>query len=152
MEIHKADLIYFCSINGKAVGPDWKAGTVSSYIEHITALKQNTQESVWTTDPGGDSDILVYTCLNKQTNKQLFRGLNYHFQEKRGGFVKIYSNSSHSTQFWGSNMKQNPCLGVDFCIMTKMCLGVYFKTAVHTCVHLHISEWPPGTIAWIWVS
>ena len=49
-------------------------------------------------------------------------------------------------------LQTQPILGVkfeaksyfrgDFCIMTKMCL--YFKTVVPACVHLHISEWPPG--------
>ena len=36
------------------------------------------------------------------------------FQEKGGGFVKIYSNSLDSNLFRGSNLKQNPCFGVNF--------------------------------------
>ena len=56
-------------------------------------------------------------------------------------FVKIYSNFSNSNLFRESNLRQNPTKSLfmgDFCIMTEMYLGVYLKTVVHTCVHLHI--------------
>ena len=73
---------------------------------------------------------------------------NAMFQEKGGGFVKICSNSLDSTYLGGQiwdKIPQNPCLGGEFCILTKMCLGVYFKTFVHACVYLHIwVSGPPG--------
>ena len=69
---------------------------------------------------------------------------NAMFQGKGGGFVKICSNSLDSNLFRGSNLRQNLCLGGEFCIMTKMCLGVYFKTFVHACVHLQIWVPPPA--------
>ena len=64
------------------------------------------------------------------------------FQEKRGCFcenlIKFFRlKLTNGVKFEGK-IQQSPCLGVDFCIMTKMCLGVYIKTVVHTCVHLHI--------------
>ena len=37
-----------------------------------------------------------------------FRGLKFNFSGKRGGFVKIYSNSSDSDLLRGSNLRQNP--------------------------------------------
>ena len=41
---------------------------------------------------------------------------------------------------------KNPCLGGEFYIMTKMCLGVNFKTFVHAWVHLHVWVVPLGTM------
>ena len=76
-------------------------------------------------------------CSRTRKARNVFRGLTCHVSGKRGDFFKIYSNSLVSNLFRGSNLRQNPCLGGDFCILTKMCLGVYFKT-IHTCVHLYI--------------
>ena len=56
----------------------------------------------------------------------LHRVWNSIFQEKGVGFVKIYSNSSDSNQFRGSNLRQNPTKSLfrdDFCIMTKTFRG-----------------------------
>ena len=39
--------------------------------------------------------------------------------------------------------KSYKILGGDFRIMTKICLGVYFKTVAHAGVHLHIWALPP---------
>ena len=67
----------------------------------------------------GHSDMLVHTCVNKKNEwgvffcirmrhaGNTFRGLKCHFSGKRGGFVKIYSNSSDSDLFRRSNLKQN---------------------------------------------
>ena len=63
------------------------------------------------------------------------------------GFVKICSNSLDSNLFRGSNLRQNPCLGGEFCILTKMCLGVNLKTFVHACLHPCISECAPPRVS-----
>ena len=87
--------------------------------------------------------FLSRTCKARKT----FRVLKCHVSGKWGGFVKIYSNSLGSNLFRGSNLRQNippnPWLGV---IWTKMCVGVYFKTFVYACVHLHIWVAPLGKI------
>ena len=64
------------------------------------------------------------------------------FQEK--GVVLSKFAPLDSNLFRGSNLWQN--LGGEFCIWTKMCLGVYFKTFVHPSVHLHIWLAPPGIL------
>ena len=76
---------------------------------------------------------LVWTSHN--TGGVEFNTGVFAVQEKGGGFVKIYSNSIDSNLFRGSNLRQNPCLGGQLCILTKMSLGVHFKTFVHACVH-----------------
>ena len=57
-------------------------------------------------------------------------GSKMSFQEKGGGGVKIYSNSSNSNllrgQIW-DKFPQNLCLEGDFCIICKMCLGYNYK-------------------------
>ena len=78
---------------------------------------------------------------NRTHARNMLRGLKCHVSGKRGGFVKIYPNYLHSNLFRGpiwDKIPQNSCLGGEFCILTKMCLGVYFKTIVQACVHLHI--------------
>ena len=63
--------------------------------------------------------------------------LKYHLSSKWEGFVKIYSLSSHvRVGKFKLRCHKNSGLGDDVCIMTEMCLGIYFKTVIHTCVHL----------------
>ena len=62
------------------------------------------------------------------------------FFRKKGGLSK-FTNSSDSNLFRGSNLRQYPTKSLfrgDFYMMIKRCLGVYFKTVVRTCVHLHV--------------
>ena len=54
--------------------------------------------------------------------------------------------------FMGSNLRQNPTkslFGGEFCIMTKMCLAVYFKMDVHACVQCTPTylSYPPGPLS-----
>ena len=69
------------------------------------------------------------------------------FQEKGGGFVKSYSNSSGSNLYRGSNLRQNPLFRDDFCIMTKMCLRAYFKTLVYTLYACISEQSPPDSVS-----
>ena len=77
--------------------------------------------------------------------RNAFRGLKCHVSGKRGGFVKICPNSLDSSLFRGQIWNKIPQIkslfGVEFCILTKMCLGVYFKIFVQACVHMHM--WVP---------
>ena len=57
-------------------------------------------------------------------------------------FVKFYSNCIDSNLFRGSNLRQNPCLGGEFCILTKIFLG-YISKPLFTHVYTCISESPP---------
>ena len=67
------------------------------------------------------SNILEYTCVNKKTREKgsffvvecvkqgMCAGSKMPcFSEKKGGFVKICSNSFDSNLFRGSNLRQNP--------------------------------------------
>ena len=104
---------------------------------------------------GGTSSTLLNTCVNnKQEKSGLFSAKNMYiaqgaclgsempFVRKKWVFFfflfKIYLNSSDSNLCKGSNLRTNSCLGDDFCIMAKTCLGAYFKSIVHACVHLYI--------------
>ena len=112
--------------------------------------------------PGGSTRILVTTCVNKKRVKRslLFavecvkQGLQCHFSGKKGlvlsKFTQILQTQTYLWgQIWGK-IQQNPCLRDDFCTMTKMCLGIYFKTVVHACVHLH--SWVTPLHTYILVS
>ena len=109
--------------------------------------------------PGGHSNILVYTCLNKKTGEKesffavecekrgmCFMGLKCQFSGKRGGFVEIISNSWDSNPFRGK-FEAKFLFGGNFCFMTKMCAVVYFKTTVQCSnnvkVYDCISKWAP---------
>ena len=70
--------------------------------------------------------------------KTIKRGSRMHkarniFRGKGVVLSKKYSNSSDSNLFRGSNLGQNS-IKSDFCIITKMCLGVYFKTINCSCM------------------
>ena len=71
------------------------------------------------------------------------------FKKKGVVLSKLNSNSLDSNLFRGQiwdKIPHKPCLGGEFCILTKMFLGVYFKTFVHACVHLHIWVAPLGSL------
>ena len=106
------------------------------------------------TQGGPLSYILVHTCINK---KHVKRGL-FFSRTRKHGTRQINSNSSacsHSNLF--SSQIWNKChiilvKGVIFVSYIKMRLGVYFKTIVHTCEHLHMWVAPLGLFILLYQS
>ena len=91
---------------------------------------------------GGGGGVFFCSITHKARNT--FRGLKWHVSGKRGWFCQNLLKFFRLKLIWkGSNLRQNPCSGGEFCILTKMCLGVYFKTFVNACVHLRIWAPPP---------
>ena len=103
----------------------------------------------------GHSDILLYTCINKKQGKGgLFQPrtrktgnalrdpffLNATFSGKRGWLCQILLKFFRPNLVRESNLRQNPCLGGYFHIITKMRIGVYVETLGHAYVYINISE------------
>ena len=73
---------------------------------------------------------------------------NVHTEEvtsnnNKGEFKSAYNRVCVLGVKFEAKIPQIPCLGGEFCIMTKRCLGVYFQKLLFTYVHLHIGV-PPG--------
>ena len=74
-------------------------------------------------------------------------GVYYVIFQEKGGFIKNYSNSLLFCGEGGQigKITQYPCLGSDFCIMTKTCLGVLFQNNWSLmCTLTYLSAPSPG--------
>ena len=100
---------------------------------------------------GGHSSTLLYTCVNKKNKEKgvffqprmdkagnTFTSLkmSYIFREKWVVLPNI-SQNPQSLSYLRIKGAKSLCKGY-FCVMTKMCLGIFFKTTIYACVHLHI--------------
>ena len=90
------------------------------------------------------SSFVVCSTTHKAGNA--FRGLKCHFSGKSGWFSS--DSNLFRGQIWGK-IPQNPCLGVDFCITTKVCLGYISKPLfMHVNACIFESPSPETTLPW----